>query len=362
MTAYRVVHLPAHVHSATEAIAAPFDSCFIPCGFLFPESREDLEPYREFPLSEPFYAASPTRNDFRDASVDDLLAESKSEDMGAFDSTILQISELDELLLDVQGMGMQYTMHTQMCLRTDLTYTFPKTWDKNQALLVNIPVFSEELCQWHYPISTMGYNIANTDPPLDINIAKNYPQLFGYLPNGDLVLYWEIAEVLAEEFGLDIDPIRSTVDGTLILMPNCPKQIKQMAPCDQVVDTGIVVSLNRDPSAAIAFAQQYLRQPPIVLKYAMYHFYRLRLPVIHCELDFNPYGEATWGAFGFTSPRLAGFEFKLNNNPFSREAPIFSTERGNVVIAVPLFNRLSQLLNYYGAPLCSQIFPIQRIP
>ena len=363
MTAYKVVRLPSHVKSPTESIAAPFDSCFIPCGFLFPETREDLEPYREFPLSEPFYSI-PKKNEFRDTSVEDLLAAPVSEDSesGFFDSTILQISELDELLLDVQGMGMQYTMHTQMCLRTDFSYDFPRTWEKNQALLVNIPVFSEELCQWHYPISTMGYNIANTDPPLDIDIAHNYPQLFGYLPNGDLVLYWEIAEILADEFNLDMDPIRSTVDGTLVIMPNCPEQIKVMAPCHQVSETGIIVSLNQDPTKAIAYAQQWLKRPPVVLRYATYQFYRIKLPVIHCELDFNPYGEATWGAFGFTSPRLSGYEFKINNNPFSREAPIFSTERGNIVISVALFQRLKQLLEYYGAPLCSQIFPIQRIP
>ena len=363
MTAYKIVHLPPHVISPTESIAAPFDSCFIPCGFLFPETRDGLEPYREFPLSEPFYSI-PKRNDLRDGSVDDLLAEPRSEDTesGFFDSTILQITEIDELLLDVQGMGMQYTMHTQMCLRSDLSYHFPRTWDKNQALLVNIPVFSEERCQWHYPISTMGYNIANTDPPLDIDIAHNYPQLFGYLPNGDLVLYWEIAEVLAEEFGLEIDPLRTTVDGTLVIMPNCPDNIKQAAPCDQITETGIAVDLNRDPTQAISYAQHWLGRPPMVLRYSMYHFYRLRLPVIHCELDFNSYGEATWGAFGFTSPRLAGFEFKINNNPFSRESHMFSTERGNVVISVALFQRLQQLLNDYGAPLCSQIFPIQRIP
>lgn len=364
MPALKVVRLPAHIHSQSEAICPPYDSCFIPVGFLFPETREGLNPYRQFPLSDPFYAALPKRTEFRDASVEELLDDPQSEDMesGFFDSTILQISALDELLLDVQAMGMQYTMHTQMCLRSDFSYEFPKTWDKNRALLVNIPVFSEELCKWHYPMSTMGYNIANIDPPLDIDIAHNYPQLFGYLPNGDLAVYWEIAEILSNEFGLNMDPLRSTVDGTLILMPGINDATKKMAPCDQIVETGIVVQPNRDPAPAIAFAQQCLGRQPQVIRNAMYHFYCLRLPVIHCELDFNRYGEATWGAFGFTSPRLAGFDFKINNNPFSREALIFATEKGNIIVTNKLYARLMQLLAEFGAPSCAQIFPIQRIP
>jgi hypothetical protein len=363
MTVYRIVRLPAHVKSESEAIAAPFDSCFIPCGFLFPESRADLQPYRQFPLSDPFYIM-PKREVSRDASVDDILAEPNSEDSetGAFDSTILQITELDELLLDVQGMGMQYTMHTQMGLRTDMTYDFPKTWDKKQSLLINIPVFSEELCQWHYPISTMGYNIANTDPPIELDVIHNYPQIFGYLPNGDLALYWEIAEILADEFKIEIEPIRSSADGTLIIMPGCAEQIKQLVPNGTACETGVIVSAKRDPSNAISFAHQWLNQKPVVLKAATYQYYRLRLPVIHCELDFNPYGEATWGAFGFTSPRLTGFEFKINNNPFARDVPIFSTERGNVIVANTFYERLKTLVLQFGGIFCAQAFPVQRIP
>lgn len=361
MTSTKIVRLPAHIKSNTPAIEAPFDSCFVPRGFLFPESREDLAPYRQFPLSTPFYAM-PTKN--RDTSVDDIFAAEESDDIdnSAFDSTILQISELDELLLDVQGMGMQYTMHTQMCLRDDLQYEFPRTWDRTQALMLNIPVFSEELCQWHYPIATMGYNIENTDPPLDINIANNYPQLFGYLPNGDLAIYWEIADILAQEFGIELEPMRSTVEGTLITMPNIAESIKAMAPCQQITETGIVVAPGYPVEDAYAFAQQWLGYQPLILRNAIYHFYRIKLPVIHCEIDFNPYSEATWGAFGFTSPRLTGFEFKIVNNPFAREAPIFSTERGNIVVSVAFFERLKQLLAQFGMRFCAKLFPIQRIP
>ncbi len=356
----RIVQLPAHIKSETSEISAPFDSCFVPRGFLFPESRDELQPYREFPLSDPFY----TMPQKTDNSVDDIFAADNSVDSDAncFDSTILQISELDELLLDVQSMGMQYTLHTQMCLRHDFMYDFPSIWDKNQALLCNIPVFSEELCQWHYPISTMGYNIANTEPPLDINSASNYPQLFGYLPNGDIAVYWEIAEALADEFGIEIDPMRSTIDGTLVLMPTIAEQIKKLAPCDGYCETGIVVNPGKDIQPAVSFAWQWIGQQPIVLKYAMYQFYRLRLPVIHCELDFNPYAEATWGAFGFTSPRLCGYEFKIVNNPFTRDVPIFATERGNIVVSRKFYDRLVQLINQFGMGFCGQLFPIQRIP
>ncbi len=359
MPSTKIVRLPAHIRSASPEINPPFDSCFIPRGYLFPETREDLQPYREFPLSDPFYT-TPTQTD---TSFEDIFAAGNSDDTdNNFDSTILQISELDELLLDVQGMGMQYTMHTQMKLREDFSYDFPRTWDKTQALLMNIPVFSEELCQWHYPISTMGYNIANIDPPLDINIANNYPQLFGYLPNGDIAVYWEIAEILADEFGIEIDPMRSTVDGSLILMPSVAEQIKALAPCHGVVETGIVIQPGYPTDAAASFAWQWLGRPPVILKYATYHFYRLKLPVIHCELDFNPYGEATWGAFGFTSPRLSGYEFKIVNNPFTRDVPIFSTERGNIVVSLAFFERLKQLVNHFGMPFDAQAFPIQRIP
>ena len=357
MSGLKAVRLPPHIISDVPEIAAPYDSCFIPRGFLFPESREELKPYREFPLSEPFYS-TPKQTD---NSVNDIFAEPDSEDTGCFDSTILQISELDELLLDVQAMGMQYSMHMQMCLRTDLRYNFPHTWDQKQAMLCSIPVFSEELCKWHYPISTLGYNVQNTDPPLDIDTAHNYPQLFGYLPNGDIVLYWEIAEILAAEFGIDIDPLRPTVDGTLILMPNVPEEVKRVAPRDGVTETGIFVGPRRDYQAAYSYAWQWLGRQPVVIKYAIYPFYRLRLPVIHCELDFNRYAEATWGAFGYTSERLCGYEFKIVNNPFSRDVPIFATERGNIVVSLKFHERLIQLLASFGVGCCTQLFPIQRI-
>ena len=359
MPVYKNVRLPAHVTSQSPSIAAPFDSCFYPAGFLFPESREELDPYREFPLSEPFYA-TPRKSS---SNVEDILALDPTEDSDAnFDSTILQISELDELLLEVQGMGMQYTMHTQMMLRSDFAYNFPNTWDKSQSLLLNIPVFTEELCQWHYPISTMGYNIANTEPPPDIDIANNYPQLFGYLPNGDIAVYWEIGEILGEEFGIDLDPMQSTVDGTLILMPGMAEQIKASVPGTRAVGTGVVVEGQDNPGPAISNAAQWLGRPPTVIRYALYPFYRFRLPVIHCELDFNPYGEATWGAFGYTSPRLSGFEFKIVNNPFTRQVPIFATERGNIIVSTRFYDRLKQLVTMYGGSFGAQTFPIQRIP
>lgn len=352
----KVVHLPSHIKSPCESIEAPYDSCFVPRGFLFPDSREDLAPYREFPLSEPFYVEKPPT----DRSREDIFAVEPSEDT-CFDSTILQISEHDELLLDIQGMGMQYTMHTQMCLRNDLQYDFPHTWDRTQSLLVNIPVFSEELCLWHYPISTMGYNVQNTDPPLDIDMANNYPQLFGFLPNGDLALYWEIAEILADEFNLEIDPIHTTVEGSLILMPNITEQIKQLAPMCKAVDTGIVAPPYEPVEDAAAFAWQWLGYKPTVIRYAIYHFYRVILPVIHSELDLNVYSDATWGAFGFTSPRLTGFDFKIANNPFTRNVPIFSTERGNIVVSNAFYARLRELVESFGGNFCAQAFPIQRI-
>ena len=123
-----------------------------------------------------------------------------------------------------------------------------------------------------------------------------------------------------------------------------------------------MIDAARDPANAISFARQWLGQSPVVLRAETYQYYRFRLPVIHCELDFNPYGEATWGAFGFTSPRLTGFEFKINNNPFARDVPIFSTERGNVIVANKFYERLKTLVEQFGGIFCAQAFPVQRIP
>lgn len=360
MSKPKIVQLPAHVTGSSSGIMPPYDSCFVPMGFLFPESRAELTPYREFPLSEPLYALTEATSD---RSMDDLFADSSpsSVDNSAFDSTILQITETDEILLDVQGMGMQYTLHTQMCLRHDLAYQFPKTWDRNQSLMVNIPVFSEEQCKYYYPISTMGYNVGNTTPPMDIDIAHNYPQMFGYLPNGDLILYWEIAQILSQEFNLELEPIRSTVEGTLIVMPNISEQIKVLAPNCQSTETGIIVPPGADCESAVNFARQWLGREPCVYRASLYHFSRLILPVIHSELDLNAYADATWGAFGFTSQRLTGFDFKINNNPFTRDSAIFSTERGNIVVSNAFFSRLCELIMQFGGSVPMQAFPVQRL-
>ena len=351
--------LPHYVRPLSQKLAAPTDACFVPRGFLFPETRADLDPYREFPLSEPYYV--PLRRATSDSSYEDILLPQKKDD-DIFDSTILQISDRDEVLLEVQATGIQYCVHAQMCLRDDVAIHFPKTWDKTQALLVNIPVFSEEFCQWYYPFSCMGYNIANTDPPLDIDVARNYPQLFGYLPNGDLAIYWEIGEALAEAFDLELEPIRATVDGHLVLMPGVPEAIKRLAPAHGVVETGVIVSPQAATDEAEHFAMQMLGERPMILRHAMYQFYRLRLPVYQCELEFNPYAEATWGAFGFTCTRLAGFEFKIINNPFTRRAHIFATEHGNVVVSLDFYEALKAQLRHHGTELMSRTFPIQRIP
>lgn len=357
------IKLPSYIRTPSESVEAPYDSCFVVSGFLFPESREDLKPNREFPLSEPFYARTKTATNAPSSPYEDLLSfNSEDSESNDFDSTILQISETDELLLDVQGMGIQYCLHTQICLRRDWTYEFPHTWDKNQVLLMNIPVFSEELCQWHYPFSAAGYNSASVDPPLDLDIAHNYPQLFGYLPNGDIAIYWEIAEALAELMPLTLEPLKSTIDGSLILMPGMSQLIKSQAPTQSFTETGIVVG-PRDSNLgeAISYATRWLKRRPVVIRDAPYHFYCLRLPIIQCELDFNSYSDATWGAFGYSTPRLLGYEFKVMNNPFTRQVPIFATENGNIIVSYEFYDRLKALLEAYGMPLGTMTMPIQRI-
>ncbi len=355
--------LPPYVKTVGDAaLVAPFDSCFIPRGFLFPETREGLEGVREFPMMNPFYASAKREHE---SGAYDILGTNEDSTSGAdiMDSTILHISEFDELLLDVQSTGMQYTLHTQNCLRDDLEITFPSTWDKTQSLLLNIPVFSEELCKWHYPISTNGFNTAMTDAPIDIDIAHNSPQLFGYLPNGDIAIYWEIADILLQKFQLDLEPLRTTVEGSLILMPLIPDDIKRQAPCDYVVETGIVVSKSPEKlDQAIAFATQVLGYRPVVLRQKLYQYYRINMPIVQCEQGINLYGEATWGAFGYTARRLAGFDFRVVNNPFMRQSPICSTENGNIIVSNEFFVALRDLLAYFGVGCCCKLFPIQRIP
>lgn len=336
----------------------PLDSCFVPKGYLFPETREGLEPYREFPLSEPYYAA---KMEQRDSSYDSLGDASDDSD---FDSTILQISEVDELLLDVQAMGLQYILHIQNCLRDDYVISPPKTWDREQALLLNIPVFTQELCQWHYPVSQLGYNINNTEAALQIDTANNFPLLFGYLPNGDLALYWEIAEALQTRYELELEPMRSSVEGDLVVLPDTTAVQRSSAPAGSIVDTGIVLTGRQRSQlpAVIDFAAHILRKPPLVLRDSMYPYYCIKLPVIACEMGINCYGEATWGAFGFSCDRLSGYDFRVINNPAARSLPIYSTETGNVIVNMQFLQDLRALCEQFGQILTVRSLPIQRIP
>ena len=94
--------LPDFVRPLTSSFAQPYDSCFIPRGFLFPETREGLATdAREFPLMDPFYARA--KKTLSNRSYDDILKDTTDDSgVGFMDSTILHISEFDELLLDVQ--------------------------------------------------------------------------------------------------------------------------------------------------------------------------------------------------------------------------------------------------------------------
>ncbi|MGI5829270.1 MAG: hypothetical protein ACOX8U_03770 [Bradymonadia bacterium] len=351
--------LPPHViNMYPEERTKPFDSCFIPKGYLFPETREGLSPYREFPLSEPYYALKQTHP----SNSYDFLSDASEE--GDFDSTILHISDLDELLLNVQAMGLQYILQIQNCLRDDYVINPPRTWDKLQSLLLNIPVFSEELCQWHYPVSQIGYNISNTDAPTQIDVANNMPQLFGYLPNGDLAIYWEIADALHERYDIDLEPMRTSVDGDLVLMPGIHEIQRAQAPVGSVVDTGVLL-MGRQRSqlpALVEYATRILRRRPVVLREASYPYYILKLQVIPCEFGMNRYGEATWGAFGFSCDRLSGYDFRVINNPLARTLPIYSTELGNIVVSVNFLEDLKALCERHGQNLTARSLPILRIP
>ncbi|MDX9719552.1 MAG: hypothetical protein RBU37_02310 [Myxococcota bacterium] len=306
------------------------DSLFYPSAFLFPEQRDQVYPRRRFALAFG-----------EDAPVDQEIGE-------------------------IQNMGLQFSVHVQMCREPGLSLKPPSDWDKKQGLWTDLPVFAEELCEWHFPQLTVGYNCAQIEPPAILRPESNAPMPFGFLPNGDIAMYWELAETLADDFELEIEALVSTVDGRcLVSAPGAEELLLEQCPVGQAFDAGVVLARNELHflDDALAYANACCGGNAFVLKPAMTMFYRLSLPVMQCEWSMNRYADAVFPAVSLRPPRLAGYAFLIIDSPVSRNEPIFSTEKGNVVVSKALFERLDELLASGGWKLgAGQFTPIVRTP
>jgi len=318
--------IPSHVRELRPASERHVqDSLFWASGYVFPEVREPLWPDRTFPI-EP------------------------GTDQSA------------EAVLEIQAMGLQYTVLLQHRRERGLSVTPPSTWDSEQLLWTDLPVFGEETCHWHYPHVQFGFNVAHCAPPDVLRPDTNTPELFGYLPNGDILLYWALAEPLAAEFELDIEALPSSVDDCALVVSRGLDEAT--LPVGQGIETGILLARSELDALDEAKAwihdhgglTQTLMPPDDVM------FYRLAVPMIRSEAQMNPYVEHTIPALDVTYERLATFSFRIIDNPVSRDVPIFATERGNVVVSASFFEQFSARVRQLGGPSPGAILPVIRTP
>jgi len=321
--------LPQHV--STEVPPEDWksdDSLFWVSGVLFPEIREPFWPQRQFPL--------------------------------------VPGSELaEDAVLEVQGMGLQYCVHVQQRRDPALRVRTAPGWDRHQFLWTDLPVFAEEPCEWHYPKLQVGYNVNRLEPPANLRPEANIPQRYGYMPNGDIVMHWALAEPLADEFELDVEALPSTVDNhVLVSAQGVAEEALLEAPVGQGAEAGIVLSQRE--RAHIADACTYIEslggQATVFEPGASAMFYRLLVPVIRCEWELNPYLETMWESLDINAPRLVSYDFRIVDNPASRDEPIFATERGNVVVSDAFYERLRGLLNATRGPDPGRVLPLIRTP
>ncbi len=325
--------LPPHVKEIDQNVArVAEDSLFWPAGHLFPEIREPLWPHRRFPLPSP--------HDDEDAAETDIL-------------------------LEVQAMGLQYTVLVQHRREPGLEVKPPADWDKRHFMWTDLPVFTEELCEWHYPQVQLGYNINKLDPPDNLRPDLNRPELLGFIPNGDIVAYWEVAEALADAFEIEIEALRSPVDHYhLVVAQNLDNpDALDNTPVGNPCEVGVLLTKQEAHHlpAACAFIQS-VGGHPRVLHPAPSMFYRLLIPVLRCEWNFNRYVEAYWSSIGLSCQRLAAYDLRIIDNPSTRNEPIFATEFGNLVVDRDFFRFLEARLQALGAPSPGLLLPVVRIP
>lgn len=306
------------------------DSLFWMSGYLLPEVREPLWPNRSFPVQ-------PDEPD-------------PDEDAAA----------------DAQAMGLQYTLFMQHRRERGFGVKPPINWDRNQLLWTDLPVFAEEPCEWHYPKLQIGYNVAQIEPPSVLRPDCNTPEIFGFMPNGDLLAYWAIAEPLADEFELDIEAVHSSVDGCcLVTARGVDEDTLLETPVGQGVESGIILSRAElgQLDEAVAWIEARGGTARRFMPPDDFMFYRLAVPVMRSEMNMNRYVETFFEALDCTAERLAGFSFRILDAPNTRELPIFATERGNLVVSNHFIERLSGLLRKAGAPeAAGHVLPIVRTP
>lgn len=323
--------VPDYVTELVPATARKVDdSLFWMSGYLFPEVREPLWPNRVFPIQP-----------------------------GEADLT-------EDAAVEAQAMGLQYSIFLQNRRDPGLAVKPPSSWERNQLLWTDLPVFAEEPCEWHYPKLQLGYNVSAVEPPSVLRPDCNTPEYLGFLPNGDLLAYWRIAEALAEQFELDIEPMHSSIDNrALVTARGVEEDLLLDAPVGHGVETGIVLSQAElgDLDEAVAWieaqgglARRFLPPPDFM-------FYRLAVPVVRCEMNMNRYGEAWFEALDTSAERLLGYAFRILDTPTTRELPLFATERGNLVVSRPFYDSISAILTELGAPDSAGLAtPIVRTP
>lgn len=306
------------------------DGLYWPSGFLFPENREELWPMRQFPLR----------------GLDESL-------------------ELDATVEEIQAMGLQYTVFVQMLREEGFELELPGSWSRSQSLWTDINVFSEEVCEWHFPRVQRGFNIDQIPMPELLRPEVNRPEYLGYLPNGDLVLYWELANALSQTFDLDTEPVPSTLDGRcFVASRGCDEEAIFDTPVGQGGEVGIILS--RKERGQIPAAVGYLQGLGGTTRVFDYNpdfsmFYRLSVPIFRCEAGLNAYQEMRWDDVDVTFDRLLGFSFNILDNPVTRAQPLFSTERGNLIASQELLSLMQDLC----APLRAnpgKSLPVVRTP
>ena len=312
------------LREAKDRVAA--ESLFWPSAFLFPEIREQLWPMRRFPL----------------APRGDVIT--------------------TESIIELQALGLQYCVHVQPHREEGLQVLPPAGWSRHQALWTDLPVFEEDPCAWHYSQLVHGYNVDQIEPNSLMRPELNAPRRIGYLPNGDLVAHWKIAEALEFEFDIEIEALRASTDGYHLVMGIGLDELDLMdPPVGKGAETGILLSKNE--SELVPAAVQYIEErggKATLFEANHTSFYRLLVPVMQSEFQMNRYAEHTWPELGLSCQHLSGYAFRLLDNPLHREEPIFSTEQGNLVVSKAFFAKIGELLGdgcNYG-----KLLPIIRTP
>ena len=265
-------------------------------------------------------------------------------------------------------LGLQFSVFTQMHREPSFDVVPPLSWQRNQLLWSDLDVFEEEVCSWHYPRLQSGYNVERVTSPEVLHPDLHQPRALGFFPNGDLMVRWDIAEVLADEFDLSISAIPSSVDGRhLIIAPDIEVETLLDSPIGRGCKTGVLLE-RRASDARIADAKRFildLGSTPMHLSPnpSGATYYRIDVPVFQAETRMNRYAEESWPEVDVPYQRLLGFGFQIIDNPVTRSLPLFATEHGHLIVSAPFYETLLALYRRCGQRTPpGKLLPILRTP